>query len=127
MNYLFDTYAWIEMIKGTPKGIQASKLIEDEKNTIVAMDAVFGELFSWAMRNGHDPGEAFLMVQNNAHVFETYSNIWIEGAGYKETARKKHPAFGLVDGMLLAVQNVTGATIVTGDRHFKGMKKVIVL
>lgn len=127
MKYLFDTSAWIEIIKGTEKGGFARSLVKRKRNTIVAIDATFAELFSWAIRNDHEPGDALLMVRNSAHIFAVYPNIWIEGAACKEEERKRKPDFGLVDGLLLAAQKLTGATIVTTDPHFYGLKKVKML
>lgn len=125
MKYLFDTYAWIEILQGTAKGKNAAKLLE--KNGAFISDGTFAEIYDWARRLKKDPGEALSFVRENADIYEIYTNIWVEAAALKEKMRLKKPNLGLMDAILLAIQKVTGATIVTGDPHFKGLKKVIML
>jgi predicted nucleic acid-binding protein len=127
MKYLLDTYAWIEFFKASAKGERVAKLLENKKNKIVVCDVVFAEIFGWAIREKHIPGRLIAFIKQHSHIYELYTNIWLEGAAWKERMRLRKKDFGLADALLLSVQSATNATIVTGDPHFKGMKKVIML
>lgn len=127
MKYLLDTSAWIEFLHGTEKGRVVARLVDRTPNNLLTSDASFAEIYAWALREDRDPGDAISFIRNNSELIETYTNLWVEGAHYKCVQRKKRPQFGLVDGILLAVQKLTGATIVTCDPHFKGLKKVRML
>ncbi len=127
MKYLFDTSAWVSFLDGSPEGKRVEKILADERHTVIVADALFAEVFSVAFRKGLDVGEVITDIRQNSEVFEIYTNIWVEAAAIKERMRRKKPDFGLMDGLLLAVQRATGATIVTGDQHFKGLPKVMML
>lgn len=126
MQYIFDTYAWIEIFEETSKGDKALNLI-DKSSKIVVADAIFAEIYSWAVRNDFDPGKVIEDIRKQSNVFPIYTNIWVEAAAHREKMRKQKKDFGQMDALLLAIQDATGATIVTGDPHFKGLKNVILL
>jgi len=98
-----------------------------KKNGAFACDCVFAEIYDWARRLDKNPGAGISFVRENGDIYEIYTNIWVEAAAIKEKMRRKKPDFGLMDALLLAVQKATGATIVTGDPHFKDLKKVVML
>ncbi len=126
MKYIFDTYTWIEILKGSSEGSRANFLIKDD-DIIITSDATFAEIYSWAKRCDTIPGEMIKLIREQSQVFPIYTNIWVEAASHKENMRKQKKDFGQIDALLLAIQDVTGATIVTGDPHFKGLKNVIML
>ena len=127
MHCLLDTYAWIELLRGTAQGSVVRKLIKNKKNSIVLLDASFAELYSWTVREGHDVTQVFPAIRSLANVIETDPNLWVLAAHRKEEQRAKRPGFGLVDGLVLAAAEFTHATIVTGDPHFKEIKGVVFL
>ncbi|MBR9700730.1 type II toxin-antitoxin system VapC family toxin [Candidatus Woesearchaeota archaeon] len=126
MKYLLDTHSWIEMFIGSSSGRTVKKLVEG-KNKICVSDSTFAEIYSWAVRNDEDPGFLLMLVRQHAEVIEIDTNLWVEGAAWKERMRVRHKNFGLIDGLLLAIQQRIGGTIVTGDPHFKGLKKIMML
>ncbi len=127
MKYLFDTFAWISFLDGSPEGKRVEKILTNPRHTVIVADAIFAEVFSVALRKGMDAGEIIADIRQHSEVYEIYTNIWVEAAAIKEKMLRKKPDFGLMDALLLAVQQATGATIVTGDPHFKGLKKVVML
>ena len=54
-------------------------------------------------------------------------NLWIEAADLRHTMRKTQKDFGIIDALLLAVQRMLDCTLVTGDPHFKGLKRIRML
>ena len=102
-------------------------IVEDRTNEILVSDASFAELCTVAWRKKHDAGLLVKIVRAHATVFEIYTNIWVEAAEKREQRRKKHKDFGMIDAVLLAIQRHTGATIVTGDKHFEGLPNVVML
>ncbi|MDD9952854.1 MAG: PIN domain-containing protein [Candidatus Woesearchaeota archaeon] len=126
-KYLIDTHAWIECMQGTKRGKKVRDILINKKNTIIVADATFAELYCWATREGKMPGPLLTQVRKYATVFELYTNIWVEAAHYRQRMRTKKKRFGLIDASLLAIQELTGATIVTGDAHFDGLKNVLMI
>jgi predicted nucleic acid-binding protein len=127
MKYLLDTFAWIELFMGTAKGKRAAQIIRDNPAELLVSEVTFAELTGWALREGHDAGLLLLFVRKQAQVIEPYTNFWVEAAGHKARLRPARKHFGLADALLLAIQEHTDATIVTGDPHFKGLKNVMLL
>ena len=125
-QYIFDTSAWIEFFEGSAKG-EVVKTLLNEKNIIISSDGTFAEIYSWADRNKYVAGTYIQAIRDGSKVFPIYTNIWVEAANHREKMRKIKKDFGQMDALLLAIQDVTGATIVTGDPHFKGLKNVIML
>ena len=52
-------------------------------------------------------------------------DIWLKAAETKYEIRKKIKDFGLIDAILVAKQNELDCMLISGDEHFKNMKKVV--
>ncbi len=128
MAYLLDASAWIEHFMGSEKGRIVKRLLDDKRAEIITADSTVAEIFEWAMRNGHDFVILLQIVKKRSRIQEICLNLWLEAAKRKQEAREDgRKGFGLMDALLLAVQDATGATLVTGDAHFTGLKNVKML
>ncbi|MBN1385548.1 PIN domain-containing protein [Candidatus Woesearchaeota archaeon] len=127
MKYVIDSSAWIELFLGSAEGKKAAKVIKNPKNVIITSDVTFGEIYSWAMKNGFDAGKLMGCIRQNSEVFETYVNIWIEAADLRDRRREKAKKFSLIDAIIYRISQMTKARLVTKDKDFKGLKNVILL
>lgn len=123
-KYLVDTYSWIEYILGTYKGAILRKILLDKRNKLFTLESTFAEVKEWCLRENYDFDIIFPKIrQDTLEVPISFEN-WIRAAEIKFELRKTIKDFGLIDALLLASQEQSKATIVTGDPHFKGIKNV---
>lgn len=125
VTYLLDTGAWIEFFRGTKKGAAVKRMIAE--HDILTAESTIAEICTVALQHGENLPAMIAAIQQQATIHEVYLNLWIEAASAKMERRKTHVKFGLIDGILLAIQRTTGATIVTTDRDFSGLPDVVLL
>jgi hypothetical protein len=53
MNYVIDTYAWVEYFRGTDKGKKLQELLDQDHTFITPICCIF-ELRSWALSGNLD-------------------------------------------------------------------------
>lgn len=126
-TYLLDTYAWVEYFLGSEKGKRVAQLLSAKGNVLLTPDCVAGEICAWALREEQPLGTLLHAIHRKSQPIEIYYNLWIEAATQRHRMRESRSDFGLIDALLLAIQQSTGATIVTGDLHFEGLKSVEML
>jgi len=121
-SIVVDSFAWIEYLSG--KSEKVAKIIENGELHTSIFSIV--EIASRLERAEY------------ARIEEAISNISnmskIEGFDYTAALtigklhakmRKKIPDFGVGDCFILELAERLGAKILTGDKHFKGLKNVI--
>ncbi len=115
VNYFFDTYAIIELLKGNPKFLQYGEypLITTILNKI--------ELYWWAINfNGEELGKILLQSIKNA---QDISDEIIEKAmQFRKEHKKKDFAYADAIGYAFSQQN--GLLFLTGDKQFKDLPGV---
>ena len=127
MVYLFDTYAWIEYLLGSKKGTIVKKIIDNPKNNIITLDSCIAEVYLWCLREGKDFRFSFNLIKNYSSIEQIHLTNWIEAAKIRHENRKKTSRFGIMDAIVLSKQKEIGCEILTGDKHFEDLKKVIFL
>jgi len=125
MIYIVDSHTWIEYFIGSKQGMGLRRLLEDENNKFITMECVIGELKSYCLRTDFNFIQSYKSIKRNSIILPVLANHWIEAAEIRHEIREKIKDFGFIDSILLAKQNELSCMIVSGDRHFKGMKKVI--
>lgn len=127
MIYILDSYAWIEYFLGSQKGLKVKNLLEDEKNKVVTVECCLAELKSWALKNNFDFNGYYKVIRADSWIFKVIQPDWLKAADKRREQRKHHKDFGLIDAVLLVKQEELGGKIVSGDKHFKGLKDVVFL
>jgi len=124
LHYLLDTYAWVEYLIGSKKGIKVKKIIENEKNTLSTPENCISEIKLWCLANNEDFKKLFGIVKMGS-VIEPINLInWLKAAEIRHGNRKEMKDFGLMDSIILAKQEEIKGIILTGDLHFKNKKNV---
>ncbi|MFH1649364.1 MAG: PIN domain-containing protein [Candidatus Woesearchaeota archaeon] len=126
VKYLMDAGAWIEYLLGSPKGKEVRRLIQNS-DVVITAHSTIGEVYGWCFKSGYSFATAVRAINNLSTIHNTSLNIWVEGSNHCKRLRDKRPKFGIIDGILLAIQNITGSVIVTSDTDFKGLPGVVVL
>jgi len=123
--YIVDTHAWIEYFTGSKSGTILKRLLENKNNKFISMDCNLAELKGFCLREGMDFSSMYRVVKKDSIILPVIIDIWLKAAETKHEIRKKVKDFGLIDAVLVAKQNELNCMLISGDEHFKNMKKVI--
>ena len=124
MKIIIDAYAWIEYLDGSESGLKIKEFLEKE-NELFTLTLTIAEVISRAVRVGADTSTAYNAIAYNSNIIDINRDIAREAGLIHAKIKKEIKDFGLIDSFLLAVANKIGAKIITGDKHFKGIKNVI--
>lgn len=132
MNLTIDTFAWLELIRGTTAGAVVRTAIEEANETLTP-SIVLAEIAGACHRTGfsHD-----LIARELAAIGEASTIVQIDfgvalaAAGALDELRtiskaRKMPLPGLADALILATARVKHARLLTGDPHFRGMPETV--
>ncbi len=123
MTVLIDSCAWIEYLRGSKAGEKARKFIEGDEEAIISTINL-AEVYRWILRFYPEEvaEEKIRAMKQRCTVLEVSEEIAIESARLKHRLK-----LGLGDAIILATARKANATIVTGDKDFKGMENVVFL
>ncbi|MCI4366544.1 MAG: PIN domain-containing protein [Thermoplasmata archaeon] len=127
-----DSYAWIEVIRGTPLGMRSKELIEGAENSYTPA-IVLAEVAHRCIRDGMEQG---VVQQELRAMVEASMIVPIDGplatAAAKatillrdEARARRIPMPGLSDGLVLATARKFGSGLLTGDAHFQGLPETL--
>ena len=120
---LLDSYAWVEFFNGTEKGKKVKAFLEKENCFTSAIS--IAELSEWIERERLNRKEKMREIKTLSSVLSLDLEL-LELAGIvKIQKRRKEKGFGLIDAIILATAKTHGLKIVTGDKHFKEEKAVM--
>jgi len=125
-DYVFDSYAWVEYFAGTAKGRKVKEYLQS--GHVVTPTIVIAELSNKYHREGwkHWP-EDLQFITAKTVVFDLTFKVAVEAGKFKNEIRRRHKDFGLADAIIYETAELLGAEVVTGDKHFKGLKRAILL
>ncbi len=132
MILTIDSFAWIEIIRGTRTGRKSRDIIEASEACFTPA-IVLAEVAHRCIRDGFDDSfvqeelqamtEASLLVPIDSGVSIAASKAT---AKLLQRARTQHlPPPGLGDGLVLATAWRFGSSILTGDPHFRGLPETV--
>ena len=123
-DYVVDTYAWIEYFEGTKAGERVRGIVENPENRLMTPAPMLAEIRSKFLREGRDPEPPSIAVEEASEIVALDARL-ARAAGDEHARRRKTVRdFGMMHAFLLATAQARGATILTGDRHFKGVTGV---
>lgn len=125
MIYIVDTYAWVEYFMGSKSGLILKNLVGNKKNRFITMECCLAELRGFCLRENVDFNKMFDILKKNSIILPVLTSHWLDAAEIRHEVRKRVKDFGLIDSIVVAKQNELNCKIISGDRHFKGLKNVI--
>ena len=126
-KYVIDSYAWVEYLKGSEKGITVRKLIESEENENFTSLIAVSEVVSSIIRQDMDfkAAKEKMFELSNIDILE--KEDFVQAGMIHAEMRKTIKDFGLGDCFVLLLARKINAKILTGDLHFKGFKECILI
>lgn len=118
---VFDSFAWVEYFAGSKKGEKVRDLVEDSK-TIYTPSICLTEISAKYLRENADPTSRIRFIEKRSVISPLDSEIALL-AGKVKVKNKLHTT----DAIIYATGIHKDAQIVTGDPHFQGLGKVIML
>lgn len=125
MIYIVDTYAWIEYFMGSNEGLILKSLLDNRNNKFVTMECCLAELKGFCLKNDVDFAEFYAIIKRDSIILPVLNEHWLKAAEIRHETRKNVKDFGLIDSILMAKRNELKCKIVSGDKHFKGLKNVV--
>ncbi|MDP6155471.1 MAG: PIN domain-containing protein [Candidatus Thermoplasmatota archaeon] len=126
MSYdcVFDSYAWIEYFRGSPKGEKVRNYVENEKG--VTPMIVIAELSAKYNAENWDFWEDDLhFIMSKSYIYNLNIDIAERAGKTRKIMRSKRRNFGLADAIILETGKAVSAPVITGDPHFKGLDNTI--
>jgi len=128
MIYIIDTFSWIDYFEGNLAGEKVREILENPKSQIITNVLSLAEISSVLKRKGigmERIDEIFSIIFSFSRIFDINFEISMEGGFLHAEIKSKIKDFGLIDSFILLSAKKLNAKIVTGDKHFKGMKDVV--
>ena len=125
MIFIVDSWAWIEYFVGSKGGLKLKKFIDNKNHKFITMECTLSEVKSYCMRTNSDFGRIKDIIKKNSIMLPVSIDIWLKAAEAKHEIRKKVKDFGLIGAILVAKQNELNCMLISGDEHFKNMKKIV--
>ncbi len=116
---VLDTCVWIEIVLGSPLGVQLNALLSDKQSILVPSMVQF-ELRRWALREYAAPTADFIVLAlREAVIVPTGERVAFLAADLAKT-HKLHA----LDALIYATALEHDAELVTCDAHFKDLPQV---
>ena len=131
-SFVIDTFAWVEYLIGSARGRTAKRYIETGKAGTPTI--VLVELTKWFLREV-EAKRRTLIEMNNTFEFIRATTLSIDlderlakAAGEMHFVMKKRiQDWPMADSIVYASAKTEGATVITGDAHFKLLENVTLL
>jgi predicted nucleic acid-binding protein len=125
-EFVIDSYAWVEYLRGSPKGKVARKYIEGQSAATSAI--TIAELRSKYLREGWSFFDSDLGFISTRTVMAPVDTAVALLAGEINHQRRKNVAnWGMADSIVLATARNSSCKVVTGDPHFRGIPDAILI
>ena len=125
-EYVVDSYAWIEYFRGSEAGKKAKGFIEGGKAATATITVA--ELREKYTREGWPYFDNdLLFIVSSTVIVNLTKNIAVKAGEVNAVMKAKVKGWGMADSITLATAEVAKAKVVTGDKHFKGLKQAILI
>ncbi len=131
-EFVIDTYAWIEYFRGSAEGEIARECIDG--HNIATPSIVVLELRKNLLRKIYEGKETVKgaekrmnFVRLNSTIIDLDYHTSMKSAELDLEMKKKVKGWGIADSIVLATARELNAKVVTGDKHFRGVKEAVMI
>ena len=125
-EYVVDSYAWVEYFRGSEAGKKVKEFIEGGKAATPTITvAELREKYTREDWPYFD--EDLLFITTSTAIVNLTKDIAVKAGEVNAVMKAKVKGWGMADSITLATAQVAKAKVVTGDKHFKGLKQAILI
>ena len=117
---VLDSWAWLELFSGSEKGKKVDRELAESESFTSAV--TLAEVVSVSLRRGRPVDEKVAAIRGQSKVLSPSSDDAIEAAQLHAETKRRAPDFSLADAFVLQAARKLGATVITGDPDFRGIK-----
>ena len=122
-----DSWAWVEYLLSSDSGRKVKEIIDDENYNVFTHVLSLAEISSRLSRAGSEHQRHIDSIVEVSEIIGVEFSISPRAGNLHAEIRKKISDFGLVDAFILLAAQENGMKILTGDKHFKGMKEAVLI
>lgn len=122
-SVLFDTWAWWEVLQGTPTGSRLKRRYLDARGIRVLTSAIsLGELSAKLASLGLEGSIALTAssIRQVSTVEDVTGDLAVEAGVVRARLRRRTKTASLADGIVLATARKYGARLISNDSAFAG-------
>ncbi|MEI7432977.1 MAG: PIN domain-containing protein [Methanomicrobiales archaeon] len=125
---LVDTWAWLEMMGGSPRGDRARDIILNSSPVSLSVLTLYELRYRLEqIKNREFAIMVIKQITDQAEVIPIDDQIGLLGGTIKIQQISEKKTMGAVDCLILATARVHNQQILTGDKHFAGIPEAICL
>jgi predicted nucleic acid-binding protein len=124
-RYVIDSYTWIEYFRGSRAGERARGIVEGGEAATATI--TLAELRDKYAREGWPFDDDSHFVTSSTTIVNLTKDIAIRAGEINAAMKTKVRDWGMADSIVLATAQVVEAKVLTGDKHFKGVKEAILI
>ncbi|MCI4325635.1 MAG: PIN domain-containing protein [Thermoplasmata archaeon] len=120
---LFDTWAWWEVLRGSPEGAALQRRYLDSEGTDVLTAAIsLGEISAKLSSDGAEESipATINSVRRASAIVDLTGELAVEAGVLRTRLRKRSKSASLADAIVLATARQNGARLISIDRAFAG-------
>ena len=117
----FDSWAWVEYLKGSSVGAKVREIVEGEE-VLSTPSVCLAEVKVKYLMEGRDPEETLRFIKSRTSIIDVDASV-AEAAAELKIGHGLH----MVDAIVLACARSVAADLVTGDKHFSRLDGVLML
>ena len=117
---LMDSYAWIEFFRGSEKGEEVGSYFTNKE----IFTSIFSEITEWCLKNDLNPEEYVSLIERYSQILELSKEVSELAGKINFEHKKKIKSWGMLDSFIYASALFYNLTVITGDKHFIGLKNV---
>ena len=123
-EYVIDSYAWVEYFRGTRSGGLARPYVEGDHAATSTL--TLAELRQKYLREKWQSFEVDLgFVSARTFIAPVDRSVALLAGELNQARKKSVKDWGMADSVILATARSASAKVVTGDKHFEGLKDVV--
>jgi predicted nucleic acid-binding protein len=125
---IVDTYAWLEMMKGSSKGAHARSVIREAQEIYLSVLTLYELQYRIVqIKNGESATAILGQITSQAEVIPVNRQIALLGGKIKLQQKSQKTDMGAVDCLILATAQIYNLKVLTGDPHFGECTETILI
>ncbi len=127
IEYLLDTYAWVEYFIGSDEGKIVEKLIKSEKiyTSIISIAELSDKYYREGLTDEWEGRYKFIVSKSN--IILCTMEIAKNAGPRKWELRKTIKKVGLADAIIIETAFQKELIVISGDPHFEGLDNILFL